>query len=100
MQQQNNKGAKMVKEKKNNKAKKRVHINTPEFANKLCEICTPYTKEFNIDIVKGRCVLDASSILGIATMLGNDVDIIPHTNDWKVIDELFKKIAAIKDKYQ
>ena len=52
MQQQNNKGAKMVKEKKNNKAKKRVHINTPEFANKLCEICTPYTKEFNIDIVK------------------------------------------------
>ncbi|KAI4445215.1 hypothetical protein C823_007722 [Eubacterium plexicaudatum ASF492] len=80
--------------------KKRVHISTPEFANKLCEICTPYTKEFDIDIVRGRCVLDASSILGITSMLGNDVDVIPHTNNRKVVDELFKKIAAIKDKYK
>lgn len=75
--------------------KKRVHISTPEFANKLCEICTPYTKEFDIDIVRGRCVLDASSILGILSMLGNDVDIIPRTNNKMIIDELFKKIDTI-----
>lgn len=75
--------------------KKLIHISTPEYANKLCEICTPYTKEFNIDIVKGRCVLDASSILGITSMLGNNVQIIPHTEDTQTIDELFNKIDKI-----
>lgn len=75
--------------------KKRIHIRTPEFANKLCEICTPYTKEFDIDIVRGRCVLDASSILGILSMLGNDVDIVPHTNNKTAIKELFEKINTI-----
>lgn len=75
--------------------KKRVHIRTPEFANKLCEICTPYTKKFDIDIVRGRCVLDASSILGILSMLGNYVDIIPHTNNNALVKELFYKIDAI-----
>lgn len=75
--------------------KKRVHIRTPEFANKLCEICTPYTKKFDIDIVRGRCVLDASSILGILSMLGNNVDIVPHTNSNALINELFYKIDAI-----
>lgn len=75
--------------------KKRIHISTPEFANKLCEICTPYTKKFDIDIVKGRCTLDASSILGITSLLGNVVDIIPHTNDRSVINELFEKIDML-----
>lgn len=75
--------------------KKRVNIKTPEFANKLCEICTPYTKKFDIDIVRGRCVLDASSILGILSMLGNDVEIIPHTNNNVFIKELFYKIDTI-----
>lgn len=89
----------MIKERNVKNSKMRINISTPEFANKLCEICSPYTKEFDIDIVRGRCVLDASSILGITSMLGNDVDVIPHTNNRKVVDELFKKIAAIKDKY-
>lgn len=75
--------------------KKRIHIETPEFANKLCEICTPYTKEFDIDIVRGRCILDASSILGILSMLGNDVDIVPHTNNNYLVKELFYQIDAI-----
>lgn len=75
--------------------KKTIHISTPEYANKLCEICTPYTKEFNIDIVKGRCVLDASSILGITSMLGHDVLIVPHISDTITINELFSKIDQI-----
>lgn len=75
--------------------KKRVHISTPEFANKLCEICTPYTKEFDIDIVRGRCILDASSILGIISMLGKDVDIVPHTHNKMAIDELFEKVNML-----
>ena len=75
--------------------KMRIHIGTPEFANKLCEICSPYTKEFDIDIVRGRCVLDASSILGITSMLGKDVDIVLHTNDKNLINELFENIALI-----
>lgn len=75
--------------------KKRIHIGTPEFVNKLCAICTPYSKNFDVDIVKGRCVLDASSILGILSMLGNDVDIIPRTNNKTAIDELFNKIDSI-----
>lgn len=85
----------MHKERKNNDSKMRVHISTPEFANKLCEICTPYTREFDIDIVRGRCILDASSILGITSMLGKDVDVIPHTDDKTVKNELFEKIALI-----
>lgn len=75
--------------------KKRIHIRTPEFADKLCEICTPYTKEFDIDIVHGRCVLDASSILGIVSMLGKDVDIVPHTHNKTAIIELLEKIDTI-----
>lgn len=87
---------KWYRNKKNLKeAKKRIHIGTPEFADKLCEICTPYTKEFDIDIVHGRCVLDASSILGIVSMLGKDVDIVPHTHDKTTIIELFEKINTI-----
>ena len=73
----------------NKELKMRIHISTPEFANKLCEICTPYTKEFDIDIVRGRCILDASS------MLGKDVDIIPHTHNKRAIIELFEKIDTI-----
>lgn len=87
----------MEYENKNNmkETKKRIHIRNPEFADKLCEICTPYTKEFDIDIVHGRCVLDASSILGILSMLGKDVDIVPHTNNKTAIIELFEKIDTI-----
>lgn len=79
----------------NKELKMRIHISTPEFANKLCEICTPYTKEFDIDIVRGRCILDASSMLGILSMLGKDVDIIPHTHNKTAIIELFEKIDTI-----
>jgi predicted nucleic-acid-binding Zn-ribbon protein len=79
----------------NKELKMRIHISTPEFANKLCEICTPYTKEFDIDIVRGRCILDASSMLGILSMLGKDVDIIPHTHNKRAIIELFEKIDTI-----
>lgn len=85
----------MIKEVTNNEMEKRIYIGTPEYANKLCEICTPYTKKFDIDIAKGRCVLDASSILGILSMLGNNVNIIPHTSNSILIKELFDKVDTI-----
>ncbi len=78
-----------------NKTKKRIYISTPEYANKLCGICTPYTKNFDIDIVKGRCILDASSILGILSMLGKEVYIFPNTENSILIKELFNKIDSI-----
>lgn len=50
-----------------------IALKTFDDAIKVSGICEKYRDYFDIDMIKGRYVIDASSILGVESLVGNNV---------------------------
>ena len=50
-----------------------VALKTFGDAVRISEICERYNDYFDIDMIHGRYVIDASSILGVESLVGNNV---------------------------
>lgn len=55
-----------------------INLNTFEKAIQIVNICEPYAAYFDIDVVCGRYTVDAISILGVESLVGNKVRIVIH----------------------
>jgi phosphotransferase system HPr-like phosphotransfer protein len=76
---------------------KELFIKTIENAKELVDVTSKFDEE--IDLVSGRYVVDAKSIIGIFGLnLLNPVTILIHTEDTKIANNLFLKLekAGIK----
>ena len=76
---------------------KELFIKTIENAKELVDVTSKFDEE--IDLVSGRYVVDAKSIMGIFGLnLLNPVTILIHTEDTKIANNLFLKLekAGIK----
>lgn len=76
---------------------KELFIKTIENAKELVDVTSKFNEE--IDLVSGRYVVDAKSIMGIFGLdLLNPVTILIHTEDTKIANNLFLKLekAGIK----
>lgn len=72
-------------------------IETLADAQNLVNICDKYP--FNIDVIHGVQTVDAKSFLGVASLLGNYVSVIPITNDKDAISKLENDIKPISHCY-
>ena len=73
---------------------KEVSVKTIEHAKKLTHITTQYDED--IDLISGRYVTDAKSILSIFSLnLLQPITISIHTEDIDRANDLFKKLEEI-----
>lgn len=72
-------------------------IETLSDAQNLVNICDKYS--FNIDVIHGVQTVDAKSFLGVASLLGNYVSVIPITNDKDALIKLENEIKPISHCY-
>lgn len=72
-------------------------IETFDDAQNLVNICDKYP--FNIDVIHGIQTVDAKSVLGVASLLGNYVSVIPVTDDEEMLSKLENEIKPISHCY-
>ena len=73
-----------------------IKLNTMDVINKLVRICDRYKETMDIDMLYGRYVVDAASLLGVMSLMGNVVEIKPNTNDPELAKKLFEELELIK----
>lgn len=72
-------------------------IETLSDAQNLVNVCDKYS--FNIDVIHGVQTVDAKSFLGVASLLGNYVSVIPITDDKDAVIKLENEIKPISHCY-
>lgn len=74
--------------------KRNILVGTIDNAKKLCNICTH--SEYDIDLVSGRYVIDAKSIMGIFSIdLSKVVEIHIHTEDEEAANNFFELLGKM-----
>lgn len=71
-----------------------IHIDSLETVNHLVKICDKYNQH-DIDVVYGRHVVDARSYLGVCSLLGKIVKIMPITDDQLFINFIARELKEI-----
>lgn len=72
-------------------------IETLTDAQNLVNICNKYP--FNIDIIYSTQTVDGKSILGVSSLLGNYVSVIPITDDEDAVIKFENDIKPISHCY-
>lgn len=72
-------------------------IETLTDAQNLVNICDKYS--FNIDVIHGVQTVDAKSFLGVASLLGNYVSVIPLTDDKDILIKFEEEVKSISHCY-
>ncbi len=73
---------------------KSISINTIDNVKKLCAAAT--NAEYDIDLISGRYVIDAKSIMGIFSLdLSKTLSIRVHTDDEEAANVFFNKISGM-----
>lgn len=72
-------------------------IETLTDAQNLVNICNKYP--FNIDIIYSTQTVDGKSILGVSSLLGNYVGVIPITDNEEMLNKLESEIKPISHCY-
>jgi len=72
-------------------------IETLTDAQNLVNVCDKYP--FNIDVIYRQQTVDAKSILGVSSLLGNYVSVIPVTDDEEMLSKLESEIKPISHCY-
>lgn len=72
------------------------NIYSEESANKLLKTCMKYKEEMDIDVIWGKCIVDAYSVLGVYSLIGHIVTLDPHTCDKNLLEEFSADLERIK----
>ena len=72
-------------------------IETLTDAQNLVNICDKYS--FNIDVIHGVQTVDAKSILGVSSLLGKFVSVIPLTDDKDILIKFEEEVKSISHCY-
>lgn len=72
------------------------NLNSRVAAEKLIRLCESYKNVMSVDVVCGRQTLDGCSMLGVVSLIGNFVTVIPNSDDENIIKRFSEKLEAIK----
>lgn len=76
-----------------------LKLDTLETANGLSKVCERYKEYMDVDIVYGRQTIDGRSVLGVVSLLGHIVKVVPVTKDDILIKDFYidiEKLGAYK----
>lgn len=68
------------------------YLGTYEDAEELVCICRKYDED--IDIIRGRYVVDGKSLLGVMSFIGQYVEIVIHTENKAVAEKLRNELFS------
>lgn len=72
-----------------------LKLETLDQVNYLTNVCETYKDKMDVDISHGRYIVDGRSVLGVTSMLGNIIKIIPRTEDELLINYFYKDLEEI-----
>ena len=70
-----------------------LNLETLDKANKLVKICEKYDIDF--DVLYGRYIIDGKSVLGVTSLIGHIIKIVPNTNDILLLEYIIKDLEEI-----
>lgn len=72
-----------------------INLDCLETASKLVSICEKYKDQMDMDVIYGRYIIDACSILAVTSLVGNIVKVDANTSDNSLLDSLKSDIVSI-----
>lgn len=72
------------------------NLDSFESAKKLIGLCEKYKDQMDIDVICGRYIIDACSVLGVHSLIGHIVSIEPQTDDENLKSEFGEELEKIK----
>lgn len=72
-----------------------IKLETLELVTQFTKVCESYKSKMDIDVVHGRYVIDGASILGVTSLLGKIVKIVPNNEDATLCGVLYRKLEEI-----
>lgn len=78
-----------------------IKLKDLDTVKQLCALCEKF-KNMDIDVKYGSSAVDGRSVLGVASFLHNEVEIVPISNDENYINSFYLEVedigAYIKEK--
>ena len=72
------------------------NIDSVKSAEKLIRLCEKYHDDMDIDIMHGRTVVDGCSLLGVTSLIGKFVSVVPVGKDEDVTQRFAEELEKIK----
>lgn len=72
-----------------------INLDCLETASKLVSVCEKYKDQMDMDVIYGRYIIDACSILAVTSLVGNIVKVQANTSDNSLLDSLESDIVSI-----
>ena len=72
------------------------NLDSLKSAEKLIRLCNRYKAEMDIDITYGRQIVDGCSLLGVTSLIGHFVTIVPNSEDKETLEKFSKELEEIK----
>ena len=72
------------------------NIDSVQSAEKLIRLCEKYHDDMDIDIMNGRTVVDGRSLLGVTSLIGRFVTVVPNTADKEMLQKFAEELERIK----
>lgn len=72
------------------------NIDSIESAEKLLRMCERYKDLMDIDIICGRYIIDAYSMLGVHSLIGHMVSVEPQTDNKNLVEQFGEDLEKIK----
>ena len=68
-------------------------LRNTESAAKLSNICQEYKDDLVIDVKCGHYIVDGASFLGVASLIGHIVEVLPFGTDDEIVKRFLKEIS-------
>ena len=74
------------------------NLDSVKSAERLIRLCEKYRdcNGLDIDIVHGRQTVDGCSILGVTSLIGRFVTVVPNTTDKEMLQKFAEELERIK----
>lgn len=74
------------------------NLDSVESANKLIRLCEKCRDEMemDIDVTHGRQTVDGCSLLGVTSLIGRFVTVVPNTTDKEMLQKFAEELERIK----
>lgn len=70
-----------------------LNLDSLDKVEKLTRVCERY--DVDVDIIHGRYTINGKSVLGVTSLIGNIVKIIPDTNDNLMLGYITRDLIEI-----
>lgn len=72
------------------------NLDSLDSAEKLVKMCQKYKGLMDIDIICGRYIIDAYSMLGVHSLIGHMVSVEPQTDNKNLVEQFGEDLEKIK----